>query len=107
LNLDYSGFNPDSTNIPAAFQALRGHSQIRFTLARRTPSGALTNGIDRVRSSTGSNANKSADPIKRTSQGGADVWNPASYLNFWVGLDDSGNGHIGLFSISHIRQYIR
>lgn len=95
LNLDYSGLNPDSTNIPAAFQPLRGHSQIRFTLARRSPSGALTNGIDRVSSSTGSNVNKSVDPIKRSSLGGADVWDPSSYLNFWVGLDASGQGILG------------
>jgi len=95
LNLDYSGLNPDSTNIPAAFQALRGHSQIRFTLARRTPSGALTNGINRVKSSVGSNVNRTVDPIKRAAQGGADVWDPNSYLNFWVGLDASGQGILG------------
>jgi len=95
MNLDYSGLNPDSTNIPAAFVPLRGHSQIRFTLARRTPTGALTNGIDRVSSSIGSNVNKPVDPIKRSSQGGADVWDPSSYLNFWVGLDASGQGILG------------
>lgn len=95
LNLDYSGFNPDSTNIPPEFQAVRGHTQIRFTLARRSPSGALSNGIDRVRSSVGSNVNNTIDPIKRTAQGGADVWDPSSYLNFWVGIDASGKGLLG------------
>lgn len=95
LNLDYSGLNPDSTNIPPEFQAVRGHSQIRFTLARRTSSGALTNGIDRVKSSAGSDVNKSTDPIKRSSQGGADVWDPSSYLNLWVGNDASGQGILG------------
>ena len=95
LNLDYSGLNADSTNIPPEFQALRGHSQIRFTLARRTPSGVLTNGIERVRSSVGSNVNKTIDPIKRTALGGADVWDPNSYLNFWVTNDASGQGILG------------
>ena len=95
LNLDYSGLNPDSTNIPIEFQAVRGHSQIRFTLARRTPSGQLTNGIERVLSSAGSDVNKSIDPIKRTAQGGADVWDPSSYLNLWVGNDASGQGILG------------
>lgn len=95
LNLDYSGLNPDSTNIPPEFQAVRGHSQIRFTLARRTPSGQLTNGIERVMSSAGSDVNKTTDPIKRTSQGGADVWDPSSYLNLWVGNDASGQGILG------------
>jgi len=32
LNLDYSGFNPDSAN-GSPFYSVRGHSQIRFTLA--------------------------------------------------------------------------
>ncbi|MDB5224144.1 MAG: type sorting protein [Chitinophagaceae bacterium] len=95
LNLDYSGLNPDSTNIPPEFQALRGHSQIRFALARRTPSGALTNGIERVRTSTGSNVNQSIDPVKRSAQGGADVWDPNAYLNFWVANDASGQGILG------------
>ncbi len=48
MNRDFSGFNPDTTNLPAAFEAVRGHSSIRFVLAKRTPSGQLTNGIDRV-----------------------------------------------------------
>lgn len=95
LNVDFSGLNPDSTNIPSEFQAVRGHSQIRFVLARRDPNGSLTSGIDRVRSSTGSNVNQSTDPIKRASMGGADVWNPNAYLNFWVGIDASGLGILG------------
>ncbi len=95
LNLDYSGLNPDSTNIPPEFQAVRGHSQIRFTLARRTPSGQLTNGIDRVISSAGSDVNKTIDPIKRSAQGGSDVWDPSLYLNLWVGNDASGQGILG------------
>ena len=95
LNLDYSGFNPDSTNIPPEFQALRAHSQIRFTLARRTPSGALTNGINRIKSNTGSDVNRTIDPIKRSSQGGADAWDANSYLNFWVANDATGQGILG------------
>ncbi len=95
LNIDYAGINPDSTNEPPAFVALRGHSQIRFALARRTPAGAITNGIERIISSAGSNVGLSVDPIKRSSSGGADVWDPNSYLNFWVGNDASGFGILG------------
>ncbi|MEJ7821248.1 MAG: hypothetical protein WKF85_02940, partial [Chitinophagaceae bacterium] len=95
LNLDFSGFNPDSNNIPNEFRPLRGHSQIRFTLARRTPSGVLTNGINRVRSNTGSDVTQIIDPIKRTSLGGADAWDPNSYLNIWVGLDASRQDILG------------
>ena len=39
--------------------------------------------------------NRTVDPIKRAAQGGADVWDPNSYLNFWVGLDASGQGILG------------
>ena len=95
LNLDFSGFNPDSNNIPNEFKPLRGHSQIRFTLARRTPSGVLTNGINRVRSNTGSDVTQIIDPIKRTSLGGADAFDPNSYLNIWVGLDASRQDILG------------
>jgi len=94
LNLDFSGLNPDSTN-GGSFIGLRGHSQIQFCLARRTPAGELTNGIERRSGTTGSNANLIPDPIKHSSMGGLDVWDPASYLNLWVGTDDSGLGVLG------------
>ncbi|HLG38909.1 MAG TPA: FG-GAP-like repeat-containing protein, partial [Chitinophagaceae bacterium] len=94
LNLDFSGLNPDSTNA-GSFLNRRGHSQIQFCLAKRTPGGQLTNGIERIASSTGSNALSLADPIKHTASGGLDVWDPASYLNLWVGVDVSGLGILG------------
>lgn len=95
LNEDFAGLNADSLNIPAAFQAVRGHSQIRFTLARRTPAGTITNGIERKASATGSNANLAVDPIKRTALGGLDAWDASQYLNLWVGNDVSGQGILG------------
>jgi len=95
LNLAFSGLNADSTNA-VNFYSVRGHSaKIRFVAAKRTPSGALSNGIDRIKSSAASNANLAIDPIKRTSLGGADVWDPASYLNFWVSNDVSGKHVLG------------
>ena len=84
LNTDFAGINADSTNA-AGFYSVRGHSlKIKFVLAKRTPVGLLTNGIDRVKSNTVSDANANIDPIKRTSLGGADVWDPSSYLNYWI-----------------------
>ncbi|MBL7740100.1 MAG: choice-of-anchor J domain-containing protein [Chitinophagaceae bacterium] len=83
LNLDYSGLNPDSTN-GVNFYPVRGHSQIRFCLAQRTPSGQPTNGIERRSSSTTYNAS-SNDPIKSTAAGGLDVWDFNQYFNVWVG----------------------
>jgi hypothetical protein len=95
MNTDFAGLNADSTNIPAAFQAVRGHSSIRFTLARRTPDGKLTNGIDRITSSTTGNPNNLTDSIKRTALGGADVWDPNYYLNIWVGNISGDLGVLG------------
>jgi len=67
LNADFAGTNADSTNVPAAFQAIRGHSMIQFVIAKRTPSGALTNGIERITSSTTGNPNNVTDSIKNRS----------------------------------------
>ena len=95
LNIDYAGANADSTNA-VAFYTVRGHSaRIRFVLAKRTPGGGLSNGINRIKSSTSSNVNLFTDPIKRTALGGADVWDPFSYLNIWVGDDISGRHVLG------------
>jgi hypothetical protein len=94
LNLDYSGLNPDTSNA-GSFVGLRGHSQIQFCLARRTPGGQLTNGVERLVSSAGSDVNLASDPIKHAAQGGLDVWDPNSYLNIWVGVDISGQGILG------------
>jgi hypothetical protein len=98
MNTDFSGLNADTTNLPAAFLAIRGHSQIRFVLAKRDPSGKLTNGIDRVFSATTGNPDNVIDSIKRKSLGGADAWDPNSYINIWVG-NISGGGVLGYTQI--------
>lgn len=99
LNADFSGLNADSTNIPAAFEAVRGHSKIQFILAKRTPSGVLTNGIERITSSTTGNPENVTDSIKRASLGGADAWDPSSYVNIWVGNIANNTGTLGYTQI--------
>jgi hypothetical protein len=95
LNTDFAGLNADSTNA-ANFYSVRGHSlRIRFVLAKRTPAGIASNGIDRVASHVGSNANLLVDPVKRTALGGADAWDPDSYLNCWISNDVSGKNILG------------
>ncbi|MDN3656247.1 choice-of-anchor J domain-containing protein [Ferruginibacter paludis] len=95
LNRDYAGINADSSNA-TNFYPVRGHSSIiRFVLARQTPNGGLSNGIDRVKSNTASNATLLTDPIKRSALGGADAWDVASYLNIWIGSDVSGKNILG------------
>ena len=95
LNIDYAGLNADSTNIPAAFKSLFGKSKLRFTLARRSPGGTLTTGIERRNSSTLSDINQTTDPIKRSSLGGLDAWDYSKYVNIWIGNDGSGLGVLG------------
>lgn len=83
LNLDFSGRNPDSTN-GVAFYGVRGRTKIRFAMARRTPAGALTNGIER-RVGNIAITGTTYQAIKHTSDGGLDPWNVTQYYNVWVG----------------------
>ncbi|MEO9210503.1 MAG: M43 family zinc metalloprotease, partial [Ginsengibacter sp.] len=66
--------------IPKEMWDLVGKINIKFVLARRTPSGALTSGIERRNIKTP--AYKS---IKSTSKGGIDPWDVTKYINIWVG----------------------
>lgn len=87
-NLDFSGLNADSTN-GANFYSVRGHSNLRFCLAKRTPSGTLTSGIER-RSSNIAFTTGANDPIKSFALGGLDSWNNTQYMNVWVGVNNGG-----------------
>ena len=95
LNLDYSGFNPDSANAATGypvgnnFMPLRGHSLIRWALAKRTPTGGSTTGIER-RASNVQIQGGNPQPIKSTAQGGLDAWDVTQYYNLWVGIGSGG-----------------
>jgi hypothetical protein len=83
LNLDFSGLNPDSTNgVP--WYSVRGHSLIRFCLAKRDPSGNYTTGIERK---IGNVAIGGGEPqaIKSATAGGLNPWDVTKYYNVWVG----------------------
>jgi|GEM_PF-384396 len=88
LNRDFSGFNADSAN-GAPFYGVRGHSLLRFQLARRTPGGQLTNGIER-RVGNVLIGTTTYQPIKHTSAGGLDPWDITQYYNIWVGGASGG-----------------
>lgn len=90
LNLDFSGRNPDSTN-GANFYNVRGRSKIRFALARRTPGGLLTNGIERRVGNVVMGFN-TYQPLKHFSDGGLDPWNVTQYYNVWVGIGATSGG---------------
>lgn len=83
LNRDFGGLNPDSINIPAAFKGRFGKSKIRFALAKRTPTGAATNGIER-RTTTATFTSGTVANLKSFAGGGLDQWNGDQYLNIWV-----------------------
>ncbi len=86
LTTDYLGDNPDSTNLNAAFQSVRGRSGIKFVLAKQDPNGACTDGITRT-ATTVSNFNLDrlgTSNVKRGALGGKDGWDYTKYLNIWV-----------------------
>ncbi len=92
LNLDFSGFNPDSINAPQ-FYGVRGHSLIRFALAKRTPDGKHTTGIVR-RSSSATIGFDEPQAVKDGTAGGSAPWPYTDYYNIWVG--ESGSGLLGI-----------
>ncbi len=93
LNTDYSGFNSDSAD-GSPFYSVRGHSQIRFTLARRDINGKYTTGIER-KVGVGTIGGGNPQTIK-TAAAGLPPWDITQYYNLWV-----GNGSaLGLLGIS-------
>lgn len=90
LNKAYNGNKAtDYINvIPKEIYNRLGRIPIKFVLARRSPTGALTSGIQR-------RVNKTPDRIKIKSYntGGLDAWDTDKYLNVWAGSfsgDDDG-----------------
>lgn len=91
LNLDFSGLNPDSTNC-GTYCGIRGHSLLRFTLAKRTAGGNFTTGIERRASGVQFGAGE-PQPVKTFSSGGLDPWDVTQYYNIWVG---NASGLLGI-----------
>jgi hypothetical protein len=84
LNNGFAGQNADSSQIPAYFKPFFGAAGIQFCLAKQSPSGDPSNGIDRVTTSVASFSNTDNDAVKHTSTGGADAWDPSGYFNVWI-----------------------
>ncbi|PJJ54413.1 GEVED domain-containing protein [Hymenobacter chitinivorans] len=82
LNQDYSKTNADYTKTPSAFAGLVANVGVQFVLAKQTPTGAATTGIERKQTSTTSWGTN--DAMKKASTGGLDAWNSSKYLNLWV-----------------------
>jgi hypothetical protein len=83
LNKTYGGTNTEISNVPSYFKPLIGQSSIQFCLAQRTPTGDITNGIERTVTRKTSFSNTD-DGVKHTSSGGENIWNGDKYFNVWV-----------------------
>jgi hypothetical protein len=94
LNADFSGLNADSAN-GTNFYGVRGHSMLRFALAKRDPAGKYTTGIERKVGTAGIDDSE-PQPMKSTTSGGLNPWPHTEYYNLWVGEDASGFGILGI-----------
>jgi len=80
LNRDYSGQNPHS--MYGFSSSLKTNTELQFCLAKRTPTGEYTNGINRKQTTV--SQFQFGNNMKHVSTGGADQWDPHKYMNVWV-----------------------
>lgn len=88
LNQDFRLLNNTSGLIPAFFQPLAADLELNFCLAKRTPEGLPTDGIVRVNTILPFIGDRIAGGRKSITHpvgGGSGAWDPARYLNIWVG----------------------
>ena len=81
LNEDFRKLNADRSKVPTAFAGLAADYEINFCLAKRTPAGVATNGIERKATTKKSFTTNNA--MKSSKQGGLDAWDATQYLNLW------------------------
>ncbi|MEP6950969.1 MAG: choice-of-anchor J domain-containing protein [Ginsengibacter sp.] len=94
LNKDYGGNKADFYKdvIPSEITGRIGRVSIKFVLARRTPDGALTTGIERRAIITPDHIS-----IKANVTGGLDAWDTSRYVNVWAGtFSGADNGLLGI-----------
>lgn len=81
LNQDFRKLNTDfNTVVPSYFRQFGADVEIEFVLAKRTPTGEATNGIERKL--VGNSFVFDNDYYKSN---GLVAWDPTQYLNIWVG----------------------
>ncbi len=79
LNNDFQKLDPNSANVPPAFQSLIADFQIEFCLAARDPQGYPATGIQRINGGRNIWNLTQADAFKPST-----IWDPDTYLNIWV-----------------------
>jgi Pregnancy-associated plasma protein-A len=83
LNQDYRKMNADINQVPTVFQGLEADMEVQFVLAKRTPAGAATTGIER-RQTTIVGFDDITESMKSYAAGGLDAWDAQKYLNIWT-----------------------
>ena len=91
LNEDFARTNPDASLTPAVWASIAANTGIQFCMAKRTPTGASTNGIERRQTSV-QQFYYTNNKIKYFSTGGLNAWNVKKYLNIWIGDIDVSYG---------------
>lgn len=100
LNRDYNLLNEDTVNLRPFFKPFQGNAHIKFELAKKTPTGANTNGITRTQGVLGTLTGWSplsnpilyalnieavkTDNLPLTQSKGKSSWNVNKYINIWV-----------------------
>lgn len=92
LNEDYGRLNPDTVNMRADFEPIKGNPRIEFVLAQIDPMGNPTNGITRTPTLTQTFGSfgiltgdfSTLEAVKSSTDGGHDPWDQSRYLNIWV-----------------------
>lgn len=92
LNEDFRKLNGDQLAGTHPFAAYTADAQLEFCMAKRTPSGASTNGIERI---NGGKSSWTKTEIENTLKP-ATIWDRNKYLNVWtVSFGGSDAGLLG------------
>lgn len=89
LNEDFRKLNGDQLSGSHPFAAYTADAQLEFCMAKRTPAGAATNGIERI---NGGKSSWTKTEIENTLKP-ATIWDRNKYLNVWTvtfGGSDAG-----------------
>ena len=87
LNQDFGGRHSDTIFVPEAFNNIRGSAPIAFCLARISPDGKQTSGINRMSTPVdllGLRTTNGRRHIFYRDLGGIDIWDPDHYINIYV-----------------------
>src|SRR5690606_4487618 len=107
LQRDFNAANSDLSNLPAAFNSVKGNPEIIFMAAHTTPANTSTPGYE-IKVITGSGADTVFDILngsagsgfacsdaKYSSNKGLSSWDNTRYLNIWVcNITNSGSDNI-------------